>query len=162
MRPTSNEIGIFNTELAGSEWELTGENFFRESRVLKRPEHKQALPIIRFIFAIISHSLNIKLIGNSEQIMINWIPVSTGDNIILKEFILERKEIMKGLLINLLFVLFAFLIAPHIILLDFFYKLDFRVVPVHDELLVVGLRVEDAVDVLEGDLEVFVFEQLLL
>ncbi len=94
--------------------------------------------------------------------MINRIPVSTGDNIILKEFILERKEIMQGFLINLLFVLFAFLVAPHIILLDFFDELDFRVVPVHDELLVVGLRVEDAVDVLEGDLEVFVFEQFLL
>jgi hypothetical protein len=93
--------------------------------------------------------------------MIDGIPISTGDNIIFEEFIFKGKQIMERLLINLLFILFSFLVAPHIILLYFLDELNFWVVPVHDKLLVIGLWVQDTVDVFERDFEVFVFEQFL-
>ncbi len=69
---------------------------------------------------------------------------------------------MQGFFSNLLFVFFSLFVPSHIVLLDLFDKLNLRVVPVQDEFLVVGLRVQDSVDVLEGGLEVLVLEQFLL
>jgi hypothetical protein len=71
--------------------------------------------------------------------MIDGIPISTCDNIIFEEFIFEGKQIMERFLINLLFILLSLLVTPHIILLHFLDELDFGVVPVHDELLVISL-----------------------
>ena len=94
--------------------------------------------------------------------MINWIPISTRDNIIPKQLILKGKQIMQWLFTNLLLILLPLLIPSHIILLNLLNELHFGVIPIHDELLMIGLGVQDAVDVLEGDLEVLVFEEFLL
>ena len=69
---------------------------------------------------------------------------------------------MQWFLSNLFFILFPLLIPSHIILLDLFNELYFGIVPIHDELLMIGLGVQDAIDVLEGDLKVLVFKEFLL
>lgn len=48
---------------------------------------------------------------------------------------------MKGLFADLFFVLFSFLVSSHIVLLDLLNELNFGVVSVKDEFLVVSLRV---------------------
>lgn len=64
---------------------------------------------------------------------------------------------MQGLFADLLFLFFPFLVSPHIVFLDLFDKLNFRIISVQDEFLVVSLRVEYTVNVFEGDLKVLVF-----
>lgn len=77
--------------------------------------------------------------------MIHRIPISTGDNIILKQLILKGKQIMQWLFGDLFLILLSLLIPSHIIFLDFFDELNLGVVTIHDELFVVGLGVENAV-----------------
>lgn len=54
---------------------------------------------------------------------------------------------MQWLFGDLFLILLSLLIPSHIIFLDFFDELNLGVVTIHDELFVVGLGVENAVDV---------------
>ena len=46
------------------------------------------------VLGVISKQPTIEFIGDSEQILVDGIPVGAGDNVILEQFILEGKQIV--------------------------------------------------------------------
>jgi len=92
-----------------------------------------------------------ELICNSQQILINRVPIGCRDGIVLKLFGRKGKQILQRFL-NFFFFIFLLLlleVIANLILCCFFYKLNLGVVAICNILFVESLTIQNSVDVLQ-------------